>query len=486
MVHGKQFAILNGRTVDLPGYRAIELAGGKVLSFHEGLHIACNDACSTVLLGDAWQVEGGMPSPREQVACLGTEELLEAEETWAGRYVLVVDGRISLDALGLLGVFYNDAGEVASDAAFLPHGPASWKPSPPLDYFPGPLTPWEGIRRLLPSQMLEIWTGRVMPRPLLADRWACGCDDLDSLTGKVIDAFSVEYLNLAAAFPETSFLVALSGGYDSRTVLALAQHAGLEVECFTMEYPDMAAGDRDYPPQLCGLIGCGHHAIGQDPARYSQALDDEVTEHLSGIMRDADQDFHAHGQYEELERRFGDATLLRGGMWTVPKTPMGKHIGSEPDVRAVLDFLEIGSGRTLEDRSIRELMDWIASTPQAIPYVNRFYLDFRSASWLSECEHFFDLYDCVRSVQVGNCRKTLTLLMQYPAEMRLAEEHQLMLIARCRPELLEVPFAKEPGYDGNALRVLSGRLGLAGRRLGNLGPKRTLQLYMRRIANRNG
>ena len=93
-------------------------------------------------------------------------ELLAAEETWCGRYALLAGGRVYLDAAGLLGVFFGSGGVSSSCrilAASMGLPEKRFASSSSLNWLPGPLTQYEEIRRLLPSQIYDYRSGSIAP-----------------------------------------------------------------------------------------------------------------------------------------------------------------------------------------------------------------------------------------------------------------------------------------------------------------------------------
>ena len=124
MIHRQQFAILKKR-IDLPGYKSIDMEDGWVLSYHEDLPVYLDKKSQTFLLGYAWQVLPERGTPEEELKKLAEagndhiseSELLNCEESWNGRYVVISGGRVYLDANGMLNVFFSDAGGLPRNTA---------------------------------------------------------------------------------------------------------------------------------------------------------------------------------------------------------------------------------------------------------------------------------------------------------------------------------------------------------------------------------
>ena len=85
------------------------------------------------------------------------------------------------------------------------------------------------MSRLLPSQILELDTGRVLPRPLMPpiDRSLTFDETLTLLKQCLVTTLR----RLPAA--ESGPWLGLTGGFDSRLMLAIARCAGITVKPFT-------------------------------------------------------------------------------------------------------------------------------------------------------------------------------------------------------------------------------------------------------------
>ena len=101
MLHDRQFAVLK-KPVDLPGYRHIPLAEGWILSYHEKLPVYFSKSKQALLLGVAWQVIPGRESPEKELnelpmdetGHLSDDQVMDLEESWCGRYVLICEDRV--------------------------------------------------------------------------------------------------------------------------------------------------------------------------------------------------------------------------------------------------------------------------------------------------------------------------------------------------------------------------------------------------------
>ena len=211
-----------------------------------------------MLLGLAVQTLENERDPLEQISASRSAAVPDLYPAWSGRWMLVGEGGVHLDASGLLGCFY---GAGSSGAIWASSSPAllerALAPSGRLDtdprrlrfeeglsWYPPPRSRLEGVRRLLPSQLLDLEEGAVRARPLLPPIDASrGYDEtLDLLASAFVTA-----MRRLPTGPEPLWM-ALSAGLDSRVVIAAAERAGVDYVPFMRISGRMSAGDRLIPP----------------------------------------------------------------------------------------------------------------------------------------------------------------------------------------------------------------------------------------------
>ena len=174
-------------------------------------------------------------------------------DRWSGRWVLIRDGILTLDACGTLGVFFAD-GWVSSSPALLAgerEAPLVEEPGV-MNWYPPPRSGKWGVSRLLPSQTLDLRTFRLGRRPLLTDP----------------PADPAQLLVDAASRLAGPLWLPLTGGVDSRTLLAVAAAAGLDVTTYTFVGVPVPEADRNLPPRLAAAVGFRHRQIrwqAEDP-----------------------------------------------------------------------------------------------------------------------------------------------------------------------------------------------------------------------------
>lgn len=494
MIHGGQFAILK-TPVELPGYVHVSLSNGWILSHHEKLPVYRSADNSTLLLGIAWQVAPGRGTPVQEIEQLCASHpqgddrsaILAMEETWCGRYVLIRHATVHTDTCSLLAVFYSDQG-ISSDCTLLAQAAGQseklYSPGPGvMNWMPGPLTHYDGVRRLLASQTYQYTTGEVSARPLLAQHYQTIADEQE-LVHAFTDLFTNSLRNMTAALGNKKLLIALTGGYDSRSLFAMAHRAGIDFDAYTLEYDTIYADDVDIPRKLCQLTGVKHHYIPVDHARYDAQLEQDYLTHTAGLIRDQDRIFYAHGQYQQLIEKFGEVVFLRSSIWENVIEYFRRSFTETGPGFDFYDWFCVAEG-SLEKRSLEQYFAWNTAHPeQGLVASNMFLWLQREGCWLSDIESGFALLDNAISLQPANCRLFLRMLMDFPRDERLMKFHQAKLIRHACPAIGEVPFGSDKIKGETLIDRLIPKIKRGVDRLCKLGIRKTVLTYTSFIRHR--
>ena len=486
MTHPGQFTILK-KPLSLSAWRTLPLSDGWVLSCHEKLNVFYLPKHSLLLLGLAWQTLPERASPEEELTALSEQcdgpiadgQLMALEESWCGRYVLICGERVFLDACGLLPVFHSPAG-IASDLTLLAEtmGLAAkiYEPGKVMNWMPGPMTPYPEITRIMPGQIYCFEEQKTLPRPLRA----ASCPKVSDEAERVrvfADIFANSLRRMQETLPGRKLLLALTGGYDSRALFALAKYAGLDFDAFTLEYDGIYADDVTLPKELCRLTGTTHRYIPRDHSRYDAALEDEYLRHTAGLIRDADRLSYAHGQYQALASEREKAALLRSSAWETAVEFYGRSFDQSGPKADFYDWFCVPE-KSREKRSLEQYFDWQKQHPQpGVSACDDFYWEQRAGCWLSPIEAGFDLLENAVSVQPANSRLLLTMLLDFPREERIVKEHQAKIIRYACPEIAQVSFGGKKTVDETALSILLHKLRRFHYRIKTRGLLHTLCLY---------
>lgn len=492
MLHAGQFAILKTR-ITLPGYQHIELGNGWILSYHEELPVFCDAEKQILLLGLAWQALPGRGTPAEEISKLKPiiteQQLLRMEETWCGRYVLIHKTNIYLDAHGVRSVFYSETG-ACSDCLLM--GKAMgleerlYYPLEHLNWMPAPRTHYSEIRRLMPGQVLDYATGGIHTRPLLATGYEHFTDE-QQLIEQFSDVFCHSLRQMTRLFPERKWLIALTGGYDSRTLFALAKRAGMDFETYTFEHDTIYEGDVEIPKQLAAKAGVPHFYGTRDPEAYSRQREDEYNRQTAGLVRDEDRLFYAFNQYQELIERYGDVVILRSSIWATVIEDFSRYFDRTAGYAPVKNFyqeFEIPEG-SMEHETLEEYFRWCGEHPTpGVNLANRFYWEQRDGCWLSSFEQGFDAVEHIISLQPVNCRWMISMLMDFPEEERLIRRHQTRIAEYACPEIAGTPYTDTRRLGESRLASAGDKLARGIHRLRHMGLKNTWDLYKKILKER--
>ena len=488
MVHAGQFAILKNR-LQLPGYRHLPLDGGWVLSYHERLKVYHCPEKNILLLGIAWQVLPGRGTPEEEIerlapgpsGIIADEQLLAMEESWCGRYALIFDGKVFPDTVALLGIYYAAAG-ISSDISLLAREMGMeekrYQCGPPMNWLPGPCTHYEGIYRLLASQTYDYRSGSLSSKPLLSPS-AERIEDEQTLIERFTDVFCHSLNNMASMFPGKKMLLALTGGYDSRTLFAFARKAGIDFDAFTLEHDDMLVGDIEIPKELCLKTGTPYVYISREKEKYSVERDEAYDDYVSGTVRDEDRVFYAYGQYKQLMAPYGGgAVLLRSSIWENVIEYFRRLFQDERPNEEFFFFFHMKQD-SLEKRAMDAYFSWCAAHPQpGVNLSNRFLWEQREGCWLSSIEQGFDVMEDVVTLQPVNCRLMMTMLFWFPRDERIVKRHQDRMISYTCPAIQGVPYATDKVQGASVLTYVGQKLGRAIGRLKAQGLRKTIVTYI--------
>jgi len=465
-IHRRQYTIGPRPLNTLPGWVKIELGGGIYLSHCPELRVSqATDASGNVwhLLGLAVQTVGDRPDPVDDISGATLETIQEHYHSWAGRWLLIGSGKLHLDACAMLGCYYGTRNEGGAGREF-------WMSSSPailadvlgvdtqlryaighgygIDWYLLPGSGIANIRHQLPTQLLDISSGEVIPRPLLPSKPQMSCyeETLDELQKSLITA----YKNVARV--SERLWLPLTGGKDSRTILSVLKYAGLTVNPYTHHHSRLSHADRTFPAKLAKAVGIKHEIF--TGGEYSAELENTYDHHTARQCVDIDRFYFSHDFFRWCQK--GDV-LLRSHCMEIGREsrkffPSEKYgILEIPDAGALLEkWKERGFKYEGKDptkyfpdalyETFSEWVEWARRTPaQGINWRDRFSIEQQYAGWASSIDQSLDLIDADR-FYACNCHRYLCLALQVPEEKRAPKPiHQYDLIQRLAPELLKWP-----------------------------------------------
>ena len=471
-LHRRQFVVGPDAYPAAPGWRSEQIAPSLHLSHCAELSIASvadRSGATWWLLGLALQSDPDAPPPLEQLAGHEGSALLGTYASWSGRWILVGESEIHLDAGGLIGCYYRTIHHGRDVEVWASSSPAlvaalpgretisqtapKIHPGKGMDWYPPPRSRFAGVNKLLPTQILSLAPEsdrRVLPRPPLADvRTPSSYDEtLDGLERNLITS-----LSRLRERPEAVWLP-LTSGVDSRLILAAARQADLPLTTFTQRFPLMESGDRELPPVLAEAVGSDHRELRA--GRFSRGRQALFDVHTAGHCVDGDRRFLAHGQWEMIP---APAVILRGGVFELgrcyfhrkfPEPEPGNLVES---IAARFHFDEFHPTSRAHRDGIADWVAWTWTTPEAgLDWRDRLYLEQRIAGWVSSIEQALDLTPYERPY-IANCHTYFSMVLTLPEAVRRDSRHHVDLIGRMAPELLRFPFNPTDGRSRVARRL---------------------------------
>ncbi len=455
-LHRRQFVIGHRPRPEVGsvGWSITPLANGLVLSHCDQLRVAscCDtDGVQWVLIGLATQTRADGLDPLDDVAGSTTAEVPKAYESWAGRWALIGDGELHLDATAQLTCHWliDDDGRTwasSSPAIAADLVPERTVTGRDLRYERGlswvvpPVGTVEGVRRLLPSQVLDLSTGTTRWRRLIVaqDELGLGPDPSGSAMSGFIEALGQAMGRLPAGQPRH---LGLTAGADSRLVLAAAVAAGLDIGLHTRLAARMSVADRVLPPRLAAAVGLEHQYLRPgptDPARLALART-----HSAGHVADGDALPFVQGVRDHLRGiELGGQGL---GVGKVKNRMLPAEI-DDPDRLATAIADQAGEPAASPNRAA--LAVWLTAVAEheasqrpadRIDWRDRIYLEQRTAGWQAAKEQVYDLNRHERFFPINGAR-TIGLLLAIDPGRRASGQHRRDLIELAEPRLLAEPF----------------------------------------------
>ena len=458
MVDDKQFIILPSLRKDenivnvFPNDRQRELAlpCGFMLVYEKKLNVCCNEDCTAVLIGDAWQVHPSKDCPKNIIKTFTgrttIEDVYNEEKTWCGRYVLIVNDWLFLDFCGTLGVFYSDDMRLSSSYRILCEQIGTevvyldTLGEGLMNFVPGPLTPSGMVKRLMPSEIINIKTGEKRIRPLNPDGVWNAENDQERIN-EFEKYFTCSLKNMAKHFPDSVFWLALTGGIDSRTLMALLESSGIDYKAFTCWHECISEADLVLPPKLADAVHVSYKFVGRRKGDYSSSRADEYRRHTGGMANDADKPMYVYGQYQKLDPNY-QVVLLRSAIWEHSCNYFKKMFTRKAalEMERHFDMVKVFPSSLKHELYCKSLCQWQRikendAVNKDINIWDLLYIEQRLGAWLSSIEQGFDLMEGVTSVECCNSRRFFSILTGFSDKDKIKKKHEMSIVKQSCPIL---------------------------------------------------
>jgi hypothetical protein len=248
--------------------------------------------------------------------------------------------------------------------------------------------------------------------------------------------------------------LALTAGVDTRTNLAAALAAQIEVETFTMNYSFMARRDQVLPPRVAARAGVPYRLVESVPVGPAEesARAAVISEHMDGAT--------FHPLFDDLARYDDDvsksgSTSVQGHGYGIGRCffwPRFANVGlgaTPPTSDQLLDAFVRRSSWRLEPLALwrQAIQTWLDSLSEPIPleldWRDRFFLEQRLGSWTCNVLRRQDLLDGIY-FNPANCLWISYLLLQPGPAQRAQGLLQRQAIRLLAPHLMELPINPEP------------------------------------------
>lgn len=395
------------------------------------------------VLGHAFTLEGGRRLSAEDFEFRAGDDLIEAEFEALygglfGSFILVVridaQVRVYLDANGSMSAVYDPQAGVVGSSAFVLFGADEYEDRRDHDlyrrldvgfqgWFPSGLTAHRGVRRLLCNHYLELagctarrhWPLAFVPRHESAEPLL---ERIDRDTTRAI-AILRRHFDCA---------MALTGGNDSRIIAALLE-GGEPLRSYIVKVRG-GARDRYLARALARRIPTRHHEmeiVQSSPAEF-ETWHLRAGHAIGGANATLYRTIAELGGYEAVIAGFG-GEVARGFLWRAADTPE-----SRITARSLIHRLGLPVVPELEQAT----EEWLAGVPEgdALFVLDLAYVELRMSAWAYAQAY---VEDALLHFSPMISRSTYHAMFQLPVEYKRRNQLTYDLIARRRPDLLEVP-----------------------------------------------
>jgi asparagine synthetase B (glutamine-hydrolysing) len=330
-------------------------------------------------------------------------------------------------------------------------------------------TPYPTVRSLTPAAALVVdrggaWTIHDHLAELIAGQGRGNRDRIDILH----EAFLTAIAPLREA--EAPIQLSLSGGKDSRLILAGLMANGIDVRASTLSRGGANAPDVELAIQVARLAGIPHHIYFPEPRGHS--ADDKHANSLADIhhtLRVTDGMLHGYRTFVRT-RAFrvrpialggGGGEVLRGGyghgFFSRSLRPPAALVSSEL-MKRFTRFSNLLAPTVVAEFAENLRSELLATSAglSGIQLLDRAYLDYRSSCWLAMSLRAESLNGISVHPSCDNALVSAALCID-PAE-RSSERTVYELMRRLSPKLAALPFADDEWGFRRSIRRRASRL----------------------------
>ncbi|MDJ0696790.1 hypothetical protein [Mastigocoleus sp. MO_188.B34] len=465
-IHRRQFVIGPEKFLLNETWKSYQLSNSVWLSYCPDLQVTTvkdNNGKAWYILGIVVETLQSKKSPAEEIKQTSSDRVPDLYSTWSGRWVLIGNGKLHLDASGLLGCFYHQNSQggvwISSSVALLAQIVFKGR-SPVIDsrqlqhevgisWYTPPFSRFDGISQLLPSQLLDLDSGEIQSRPLMPE--ICLDRDYEDILDEIQKILVTTLQQLAKISPE--LWLGITAGYDSRLILALSHAAGIQVQPFTRIAARMSIADMIISQKVAK--DCGYSHIFTRNSKYYPERGRLAQEHTGGHVSQGDAEPFVSGVRDNLKGiSFGGHgfAVAKSFVPTLPKILPNAEVGAS----MIADLFQESKNSTATV-GLKEWLNWVIDNPQNnLNWRDRFYLEQRQAGWLSSKEQLYDLNNFSR-FPILNSAYLYSLFLSIKEEKRFASTIHIDLIDKIAPQLNQYPFNPPDSYF-NSFQVFTSKI----------------------------
>ena len=493
----RQFALSTSASPVVEHWRCTELGGPHFLHHHPELPLELfeSDRSFFLILGlyfDYAEHLGMPPIAEAATRFADLSEAIDRVRYLAGRWVVICRYRgetfVFTDAGGLFGVFYASAPGVAvrvscnpeviaecerygiSESAAQFFARPAYRSCLPIEvpddpslqddnWWPGTMTPYHEVKRLLPNHFLDlnhVKTVRYWPAARIAAR------SVEDAAGKGADFMRQVVCGLARKRP---IALPVTAGLDTRLLLAASREVSDRVDyfCYSPDPDQFGASDADDANAAASLA----QSLGLDIKifHYDKTVDRDFAEmflknasfHTAAMaILQVSAAFVDHGLQNRLVLNGNVSEICRNYYGVLPKITSAK---------VWAHLIGMGDSRL----ATKEVAAWLQDVrpnwqPGDMELSDLFYWEFRIGGWQSLLQ--LQMNPFVQMFTPYNCRHLLETMLGVELRYRAGPDYPLYkkMIQYLWPECLSVPI--NPAGDRRWRRKV--RLGVAQHRYMNL------------------
>jgi hypothetical protein len=385
-------------------------------------------------------------NPLANVASSLLENFLSVDDIFLGKIfnlagsyaIILIHGEeiyLFNDPAGFMGIYFTN-NAAASTPSLLPKIERNnlidnnFKFKQGNDWYTGSITPYKKVNKLIPNFLLKL-------SDLSTSRfWPIDVDDSDKeqvdFEQSLLQISHLLIQLMEGVEKKGNLLCSLTGGQDTRLVLAASKTIWPKIKSFTLSGPQVQKNDVVYAEKLAAIANIEHkiYQIIQSPQWLLKIYDDISAGESIGARREIAGTCLQFSFNNAIHVNGNLGALFKAYYWPV-SNPQHFKVSS-----VLRDFSSPG------EISVNGVNEWIALTPKlsACHLYNLFYLEQRGGRWISAGENASRIF--YESFSPFNYRPLFRMITNLPNQLQFSGKLIQTLTRILEPKLLSVPYCK--------------------------------------------